>query len=544
VIGLAFGGNFASDVFAATDKSVSGTYYVSPTGSDSNPGTASAPFKTFTKAVSALTAGSILQVAAGTYAESLTIASSGTPDAPITVTGNGAILNVQGAKPNGISISGSYIKVSGFEVIGATDFGILVTGKHVVVENNVVHDNVTRNGVGVCGLSTSWGSALKVKVGGENTIIRNNTVYDNCGEGIAVTRGLTALVENNKVSDNFGVNIYIDNSPFVTVQNNISYCTGTHLRDGNRATGIALGEEVYTGWGAQLHDTLVSGNTITDCRTGIAAYESNVGGTLTNVAILNNIIPSGQKRSISLQTLSNQNVLISNNLIFNSIYVYQSEGVILGLNTLGTAVPSSPTSPPVSPTSTMMIPQATATVTLTSPTMAASATPLPATLTKTPVPTIVSFTATSAPASPTFTSTTVPPSATSVVSTPSFSGTVYDDKDGRFVYSSGWQDVVKRQAYGGSFKLTKQNGSSVTLNFSGQSFSIIYKSGPAFRKMDVYVDNGLVGTINEQTSDSTFQLRWDYPGQLATGNHVLKLVFVTPNTSGKTNGSIDAVIVR
>jgi hypothetical protein len=84
----------------------------------------------------------------------------------------------------------------------------------------------------------------------------------------------------------------------------------------------------------------------------------------------------------------------------------------------------------------------------------------------------------------------------------------------------------------------------VTLNFSGQSFSIIYKSGPAFRKMDVYVDNGLVGTINEQTSDSTFQLRWDYPGQLATGNHVLKLVFVTPNTSGKTNGSIDAVIVR
>ena len=319
VIALALGGSFTTTAFAASDRLISSTYYVSPTGSDSNSGTVSAPFKTFSKAASTLAAGDVLRVTAGTYTETLTLATLGTAGAPITVIGNGAVLNMQGVKPNGITVSGSYIKVSGFEVIGATDFGILVTGRNVTVENNVVHDNVTRNGVGVCGISSSWGSAVKVRVGGENTTIRGNTVYDNCGEGIAVTRGVTALVENNTVSDSFGVNIYIDNSPFVTVQNNISYCTGTHLRDGNRATGVALGEESYTGWGAQLHDILVSGNTITDCRTGIAAYESNVGGTLANVAILNNFIPSGEKRSISLQTLTNQNVLVSNNLIFNSI---------------------------------------------------------------------------------------------------------------------------------------------------------------------------------------------------------------------------------
>jgi hypothetical protein len=160
------------------------------------------------------------------------------------------------------------------------------------------------------------------------------------------------------------------------------------------------------------------------------------------------------------------------------------------------------------------------------------------------MPPTVAWTATPVPASPTFTSTAVPPTATAVVNSPAASETVYDDKDGRFVYSSGWQDVVKNQAYGGSFKTTNQNGSHVTFAFTGQSFSVIYKSGPAFRKMDVYVDNVLVGTIDERTSTSTFQLRWNYPAQLTPGDHVLKLVFVTPNTSGKTNGSIDAVIVR
>ncbi len=170
------------------------SYYVSTTGSDTNPGTATLPFKTFSKAVPFLTAGSTLQVMAGTYTETLTLSTSGTASAPITVIGNGAIVNMQGSKANGIVVSGSYVNLSGFEAMGATDFGILVTGRNVIVENNIVHDNVTRNGVGTCGLSTTWGSALKVKVGGENTTIRNNTVYDNCGEGIAVTRGVIALV--------------------------------------------------------------------------------------------------------------------------------------------------------------------------------------------------------------------------------------------------------------------------------------------------------------------------------------------------------------
>ncbi len=188
---------------------------------------------------------------------------------------------------------------------------------------------------------------------------------------------------------------------------------------------------------------------------------------------------------------------------------------------------------------------------------------IPATPTATQAPTMV-ITPTPDPVLPTATETAIqptvvvtesqtpePPTATASPTesavTPTVEPvleTVYDDTDIAFVYSAGWEDVFKRQAYNGSFKLTTENNSFVTFTFTGQSFSIIYKGGTAFRKMDVYVDDALVGTINERTDSSSFQQRWDYADQLVAGSHTLKLIFVTPNTSNNTNGSIDAVIVR
>ena len=53
----------------------------------------------------------------------------------------------------------------------------------------------------------------------------------------------------------------------------------------------------------------------------------------------------------------------------------------------------------------------------------------------------------------------------------------------------------------------------------------------------------LVGTLDQKLGAATYQVRWDFPGQLAAGNHTLKLVFkVTSATINR--GSLDAVIVR
>ena len=391
-------------------------YYVSLTGSDTNSGSSASPFKTFAKAVSVLMPGDTLQVQAGRYAEALILSKSGTAAAPINVIGNGAIVDVKSAKTTAIKISGSYINLSGFEVMGATDAGIGIPGKYVTVKKNIVHDNVTQNGIGTCGISTTgWSSAVKVGVGGQNITIDGNTVYNNCGEGIAITRGVSVTVQNNTSYDNWAQNIYIDNSPYTTVQNNQVYCTGARVRaDGKRPSGIGLGEELYSGWGAQMHDVLVTGNTVRDCGKGIGAYASQVSGTFTNVTITKNYVPSGQLRPISLSTSPNKNVVISYNTIFTDPYISDKVGVTLTGNTIGTSAP-------------VIVPTATATKTTVAPT----ATLPPATKTAVPV---ISPTATVAPA---FTPTTIAPASptpTTIISAPTQVQSTVDS-----IFASGFE---------------------------------------------------------------------------------------------------------
>src|SRR5712691_6477130 len=66
------------------------TYYVSPSGSASNPGTLAAPFRTIQHGVNALSGpGDTLYIRAGTYSEGIVIPATlaGTPSAPITIAG-------------------------------------------------------------------------------------------------------------------------------------------------------------------------------------------------------------------------------------------------------------------------------------------------------------------------------------------------------------------------------------------------------------------------------------------------------------------------
>jgi parallel beta-helix repeat protein len=510
-IALAFGAS--SQVLASTpfDPGTQGqpsallaarTFYVSTTGSDSNSGSSTAPFKTFAKALSMLAPGDTLQVKPGTYYEAVVLSRSGTASAPITVIGNGAVLDARSSRNTGLKISGSYLNVSNFEITGAVDAGIGIPGKNITVSNNKVHDNVTQNGIGTCGQAGSWSSAVKVGVGGENIIIENNTVYRNCGEGIAVTRGVNVTVRNNTVYDNSAPNIYVDNSPFTTVQGNLVYCTGAVLRlDGRRPTAIGLGEEYYAGWGAQLHDVTIIGNTIRDCGKGIGAFQSEVNGTLTNVTITRNNIPSGQGRAIYIHTLSNRNVMVSYNTIFNAVQLEQPAGItLLGNIITGNGAPpptnvSSPTSPPASqptPTRTSTLPPVSNTATST-PVVSNTATPLP-TFTSTPLA-LPSATPTSPPAA-TFTSTPAP-SATAAQQGPDP------------IFGSGFES--------GNF-------SGWTSNENGGGDLSVSPSAA------LVGSNGLQAVIND---DSTMYVTDDTPNAEA---HYRARFYFDPNSIAMTNG--------
>ncbi len=311
--------------------SQSNDLYVSPSGDDSNNCSFINPCQTFWQAESLAEPGDVIHLLSGRYDEVYDAYKSGTPDAPITITGNNAIVK-------SMVISGDYIIVKKIEVVGAVYHGIITKGKHIVIQDTIVHHSVTDNGFGpVCNtqkyLEGGWGSGIKVERGSEYITIKNNLVYENCGEGIAATMGKYITIIGNTSRDNFSVNIYIDNSSFTTVNKNKVICTGDgYLRDNRRATGIAVGEEFYEGWGAQRHDTLILNNTVNGCYEGISSWEPKVPeGIEKNLIVKDNVVKNSTYQSISLYWV-NQNVVIEDNTVDIPILIINNDGVILSNN--------------------------------------------------------------------------------------------------------------------------------------------------------------------------------------------------------------------
>ena len=619
-------------------KAAGKVYYVSPTGNDTNPGTASAPFRTFAKANSVLTAGSTLNIYAGVYNQQLKITKSGTSSAWIAVKplGGNVIIDMQKAKTHGLDVRASYINVTGLVVKNSNDVCVNLAGTNITVgglsvytctshgiqandslnikilNSHVLH-TVLSNAARV--LPSGWGSAVKVRQS-YNVLIQGNIIHDNYGEGIG-SRGGYVTIRNNKVYNNYSVNIYT-NSENALIERNFVYCTPNSgfERSGLPAVGIGLAEEYYPGWGARLKNARVLNNIVAFCRNGVrymGADPGVIGGGLKNAIIAYNTLYGSTNAALSIVYESAQaGSLVANNIIWqaqnnltaidnpvgikfqNNLWkvappvVYRSPGDRYGDPKFATqpgytaaSFQPSSTSPaaktalhigigldfyarmrgpmfdmgaiqffnPTVSTSTQVLSSPTATQILPANTVS-------------PVPTLVQPTNTLPSVTPQNTASPVPPTSTlASISSPASSPapvqslptvtaqsvqpsqeTRYDNRHSAFVYSAGWLEEVSSYAIDGSFARTSTNGSSVTFQFTGQSFSVIYKGGPSYRTIDVYVDDVLAGTIDERHSTSTYKAHWDYPNQLSPGQHTLKLVFVT--TSSNTNGSVDAVIVR
>ncbi len=215
-------------------------YYVAKTGSDSNSGSASAPWLTIGHAALEAKAGSTVYVGAGTYNESDLFANSGTASAPIVFNGQGVAIvdgtsvaccttpsfatsnsflccNTQGLFTIGASSGVSYLTIEGFTIqnyktSSASDVpaGILIAGSGTGINilNNTVKNiqtsagkNGNAYGIGVFGISST---PLSVTVSGntvtgcltgesetttyngnvQNFVVSNNTIYDNDNIGM------------------------------------------------------------------------------------------------------------------------------------------------------------------------------------------------------------------------------------------------------------------------------------------------------------------------------------------------------------------------
>ena len=122
-------------------------YYVDKTNgscSDTNLGTSpTLPFCTITKGASVVAAGETVSVLAGTYAETVTVPTSGSASSPINFSAGAGVVVTGIDNPNGGSAfrisNKSYIIVDGFTITGTADHGIYVSGSnHITISNNHV----------------------------------------------------------------------------------------------------------------------------------------------------------------------------------------------------------------------------------------------------------------------------------------------------------------------------------------------------------------------------------------------------------------------
>lgn len=329
---------FSASIHAAT-------YYVSTTGSDSNPGTITSPWLTVRHATSTVSAGDTVYLRGGTYTDhSVTFSNSGSSGSPITIIaypGEVPVLDAgfttasQSSAPMGFfEIDGpSYITLDGLEIMRGSrtnihlgynnltnyitiqnchlhDLNVYDNSGMVMLENNASNITIQNNKMHHILTSTGSGTSgegVWIGLGPGNYIIQNNELYDLI-QGIwpkyKQSDNSAPLIQNNLIHDvtTYGIQVANNNS---VILNNIIYNTG------NGYAAIRVTQE--------------------------SSACSTVGGL--NTSIIHNTIDKGGDGAIVLYGPSactgTLNTIVKNNLIYNSdtgnypsltIWPYQTSG--------------------------------------------------------------------------------------------------------------------------------------------------------------------------------------------------------------------------
>ncbi len=342
---------------AGFQQAYAATYYVSPSGTDSNNGTSlSSPVKTINKALSkAKSSGDIIYVMTGTYVETVNIGQSG-----ITLSAypnNKPIIDGQTRLPNAdwgslINIAGNNNTISGFEVKNSNingarvggygvqamghhnliskmnvhhswEQGILVHGDYNIVEDSSIWQASRRNstnqgsggwGTGMSAARNNSSAAIKKGIT-SYAVFRRNKVYNNWGEGLSCFEADHCTMEDNIVYDNWTVNLYLSDVTNSLVQRNIVYVStqpAISTRN-NSHPGLTLADEVSSK-PRSANNTIINNfiyNTDIDAFSWTLVSKSG----LNNVLIANNTIVDGGLFTGGGSNIVNTNSQIRNNII-------------------------------------------------------------------------------------------------------------------------------------------------------------------------------------------------------------------------------------
>jgi Right handed beta helix region len=303
------------------------TIYVSPSGSNANPGTQAAPLASPQRAVDLAVAGDTVVITAGVYdvGGGLRIANKiGTASAPITVQGQGSAIFRDTRQQVPVAYGGlimvfdsSHIKVRGLRVENSAFYGMTVANSN----NVLIEANTSR---------ISMASALYVAAS-SNITVRGNDMSRFCDKG-AIVSGY-GCQEGISISDvnTFDVaeNIVHDApmNPGAGPGGGEGIDAKGSSRNGtiryNRVFNLIQLAIYVDAWDKIAENIKVYGNIVYNNANGIVVAAEN-GGTVRNVDIFNNIVYENGLAGVSISgALKNgprQNIRIYHNTIVRNGY--------------------------------------------------------------------------------------------------------------------------------------------------------------------------------------------------------------------------------
>lgn len=283
--------------------------YVASTGSDNNPGTSDAPFRTIQKAAGVVVPGDTVVVRDGVYTgpsgNLLGLSRAGTATAWITFRAEhkwqAKLDGRSNASDIGINFlsSANYNRVEGFELYGTVHGVQFYNGvQHAELVGNHVHD------VGRSCTNTSNGqSAIFVGGGARSVLISRNLVHD-IGRYAPGESGCSPTNSNYQNHDH---GIYVAEADDVTISNNVLY---------NVKRGFMI--QRYSSAGYIANNVWILNNTFAFPNPYRDAHITVQTGS-TNLRVENNIFYDPLRAGVNFASLGFSGLSVRNNLTYSGV---------------------------------------------------------------------------------------------------------------------------------------------------------------------------------------------------------------------------------
>jgi len=314
------------------------TYHVSPTGSDSSPGSEARPFRTIQKAADSVKPGDTVLVGDGVYTYSgpndchgkvvVCVSRGGSRDNWVVFRSK----NKWGAKIDGgdgkagagfvVQGGASYVRIQDFEMTGlanangsAGGIDLFDGGSHFQVIGNHIH-NIGR----VCTNTSNGQNGVFIEA--HNVLVEANLIHD-VGR---LAPGAQGCRPSNEYWKNHDHGVYHDGGDHVTIRNNVIY-------------------SIKQGWAIQvwpksrahlniLNNTIAFGNQYKGKLGAIVMWAPSADGMkVSDSTIANNIFYEVNTAAIWMggdgreESMRLANVRISNNVISNGVLLFAEKNV-------------------------------------------------------------------------------------------------------------------------------------------------------------------------------------------------------------------------